>query len=394
MIRFEVPKIFPNKTIFWLAFWICIVNTLVVFEEYPLIPPVDQSFYLWTRNAVVLFMYIANLGLAMKPTNLPWQYMFGLSSYIYCFHGEYFRPNYIFAYIIYIVLQALFVQQSRKHFFTFHIIGSAAFAWWIGENLEKNRIRLQTTDLLADYQTNIAVCLIVAYVLFTKINQARLEKDRTQSQFLLVGKQSVNIIHDLKSLASAPQIYLDHLLEQNRKLEPELENVLQHLKDDLTNMVQKTKDLYKMVQLRGESSNLESISSCLNRSLSFLSLRLKKVEVIRHGDESSQIDPIAIELIFLNLFYNSLTAFARNQIPKPKISFQTTSTTITVYDNAGGVPEDFNRKFKSGTLHERGGLGLFLIKDAAEAAGYSVEMTNRLLDGEMGLATEIKFSRK
>ena len=392
MIAFRVPRIFPNKTIFWLAFWICIVNTLVVFEEYPTIPAVDQSFYLWTRNAVMIFMYVANLGLAMKPLSLPWQYLFGLSSYFYCFHGEYFRPNYVFAYIMYIILQALFVQQPRRHFFTFHIVGSVGFAWWIGENLEKNRIRLQTTDLLADYQTNIAVCLIVVYILFTKINQARVEKDRAQSQFLLVGKQSVNIIHDLKSLASAPQIYLDHLLEKNQSLEPELQNILQHLKDDLTNMVQKTKDLYKMVQLRGQDSNLESINTCLNRSLSFLSTRLQGTKVIRMGDESQLIDPMALELIFLNLFYNSLAAFKRHQIQEPTVKIEVLDRAIIVHDNGGGAAEELHRKFNTDSL-QGSGLGLFLIRDAAEAAGYTVSMQNSPLNGQMGLRVSITYGK-
>src|SRR5690606_14600166 len=134
-------------------------------------------------------------------------------------------------------------------------------------------------------------------------NEARAESDRANNRILLVGNQAVNILHDLKSLASAPQIYSDLLLQNPETTDPRLVKALQNLQRDLGVMVKKTQALYQIVQRNENVSNEGTAAEELESALSFLKNRLKEVEVVISGSTNAKFPKGALEIIFLNLFY-------------------------------------------------------------------------------------------
>jgi C4-dicarboxylate-specific signal transduction histidine kinase len=128
----------------------------------------------------------------------------------------------------------------------------------------------------------------------------------------------------------------------------------------------------------------------LERALSFLSNRLKKVEVVKTGQASLLFPMGYLELIFLNLFYNSLDAWTRAQHLNPKLHIDMKPGLITIHDNAGGAPEDIIKNFNSQREVTGQGLGLYLIQDAAQSVGLEVLISNAPLEGELGLRVQIQ----
>lgn len=354
-------------------------------QEYFVTAPDEQSLYLLTRIGSLALIAASCLGLMLQPKKLVWQYAYSVAGFFYCVQGEYFRPNYFFAWFLFILSEAQFFRYSRKAFLFINGIGSVLLAVWISQQLPKNQIRLQDAHLATDYTMMIGLSLAVAYLVMSQINRARAEKDQAQSRFLLVGKQAVNIIHDLKSLASAPQLYLDLLMEQKDKLNPETEKILNSLKNDLSHMTLKTRELYQMVQNNSFESRQESLETAVERALSFLATRLKKVEIQKTGNSKTIIQSGPFELIILNLLYNSLEAWARSETESPILKITLIENSLIIEDNAGGAPEHILREFTSGNLERRKGLGLYLIWDAGLAANYDIQLSNH----NLGLRAEI-----
>lgn len=388
-MQLQVPRIFKDKPMFWMAFATALVTSGVFLQEFQFLAPDEVSLYFWTRLPITILIWISCYFVARYPYRAVTQNFYAFTAYLYTFQGEYFRPNYLFAYIQYALLQALFFRQSKTSFLLIHGSAGLAFCWWMDFNMAKNQQRLLQADVIWDYSSMVLISLIMSFVMLVQVNKARQEKDRSQSRFLLVGKQAVNIVHDLKSLASAPQIYLDFMFEQKHKIDPETEKVLLRLNEDLSNMVKKTKDLYSMVQLKEHRGVSETVNESLDRALSFLSNRMKKVEVVRTGEASLQFPQGYLELIFLNLFYNSLDAWSRTQHLIPKLHIDLKPNIIIIHDNAGGADEDVIRNFNAQREVNGRGLGLYLIRDAAQTAGLEVTISNALLDGQMGLKVEI-----
>ncbi len=353
--------------------------------------PFEKLLYLTTRTASVAFIMITCFGLMLQPRKLRWQYAYNFAALIYCIQGEYFRPNYFFAWALFIMAEAQFFHYSRKFFLIFNGIGSSALAAWIIIQLPKNQLRLQDANLAADYTMMILSSYLVSYVVMSQINKARVEKDKAQSKFILVGKQAVNIIHDLKSLSSAPQIYLSMLAEQATSLNPETEKILKSLESDLKNMTEKTKELYKMVQNQDLSYRTEALDVMMDRAVSFLSTRLKNVTVLREGDGSRVLPSAPIELIVLNLIYNSLDSWAQNLTPEARLNITYSHKHLVLEDNAGGAPEELLKIFNSGGNLNQKGLGLYLIQDSAKSAGLEIELKNTVHQGQKGLRAEIRF---
>lgn len=380
-----------NKSFFWIAVVTVLGSNLVFLYEANLVPASHLTNYLISRSLVNLFLIVSCVGLNLRPNLIFWQYTYTISAYIYMIQGSFFRPGYEFSYIQFLVAQSLFFKQSKNGFLIVHSLGTLVFLLFIYINFQENIQRQVSTHNFSDSIAVMIISFLVGWVAFSQLTKSREEKDKAQSRFLLVGKQAVNIIHDLKSLASAPQIYLDLLLVKKNQVDTETERILNLLKDDLHNMVKKTKDLYSMVQNREFSEKKESASETLNKVLQFMDSRLKNVDLRVDGYSSKEISKGVIELILLNLIYNTLGAFKKNRTIKPAIMIEISENKISYLDNAGGADDQIVADFNAERIGANSGLGLFLIWDAARSFALSVKLENKTVGTSKGLEVQISF---
>jgi signal transduction histidine kinase len=378
-----------DKGLFWVGIITIVSSNLVFLYESNLIPSYELTNYLTSRAIANFFVIIACFGIMFRPDVVFCHYVYTVAAYGYMIQGNFFRPDYEFSYIQYLIAQSLFFKQSRKGFLIVHFIGTLLFLISMYFNFEANFQRKMVTHSFADSISIMIICFMIGWLVFSRFTKAREEKDKSQSKFLLVGKQAVNIIHDLKSLASAPQIYLEILLANRNQIDPDTERILNQLQDDLTNMVKKTKDLYSMVQNKEFSSDKEIARLTLSKVLLFMKSRLEGVDLIIEGSSSKEISKGILELILLNLFYNSLDAFKKNRIESPKIKITLTEDKISYFDNAGGAEENIISDFNANRIGSNEGLGLYLISDAARSFDLDVRLSNKSVDRSKGLEVQI-----
>lgn len=391
-MQMKLPKI-KDPRFFWGSLVTMFGAIVVTFYEYKLVEPSLLNPYLISKTLIILAIVVVCTGLIFNSTKMSWQNAYAFTAYAYVIQGDFFRPNYLYAYLMFLFAQALFFNQSRRLFLSIHIPMTFLFTLSLYHNFEINKVRLAQHNNFIDYISMILTSFVVGVFIFTQINKARHEIDKFNSRFLLVGKQASNIIHDLKSLATAPQIYLDLLLVSASHMDPRTKEILELLKGDLENMVIKTRKLYEMIQSKQTDQTLLDPMDAISNCQRFLSGRLEKIKFAindaRVEQEKMNFPASATELILLNLLYNSLEAFKSHNIFNPKVFIAIVDDKISYIDNAGGAPEtvidDFNKK-----KLEASGLGLFLIRDAAEANNLNVQIKNSLtVDGELGLSVTV-----
>lgn len=384
-----VPRFIRDEPCYWLAITTFIAMCVVLSQEFHLIPAAQFSSYLTTRLSIMALLCGAGLMCAVRPQQLIWQDLYTIFSYVYIFQGEYFRPGYVFALAQFQVAEALFFRQKLKNFLLMHAVLSVAFLFWMRFLWSDNLPRFNPDNMLDGYTTMVYVSFILTVLIYVKITRVKEEKERSHSRFLLVGKQAVNIIHDLKSLASSPQIYMDMLLSRPSRLDPETEKVLSNLRHDLSSMVEKTRDLYTTIRLGHEAEETEAVGISWERATSFVSHRLTSVIVVKTGTFTDVYAKGSLELIFLNLIYNTLAAFQKNGTQLPTIQVHASDQQITYWDNAGGISDEIQQRVGSDQYVKGQGLGLYLMQDAAKSSRLHLEFKNESRGSGFGLRVKI-----
>ena len=104
-----------------------------------------------------------------------------------------------------------------------------------------------------------------------------------------------------------------------------------------------------------------------------MSLSNANIEMITNLTSEKKIATYTNEVkqVVLNIIKNAQDALIEKNIPNPKIKIQTDDTTITISDNAGGIPQDiidkiFEPYFSTKTKKDGTGLGLYMSKTIIE----------------------------
>lgn len=358
--------------------WIGIVTictcVFVFFYEYQLIPQNQKLNYIVGKTIAVLCISICSLGLIIVPENKRWQIGYSFFSYFYFIHGNFFRADYEMAYFQFLFPQSIYFNYSKKLFWRIHLSGTMIFIVSLWINYADNLSRKAVSENLLDSISILLVNLAIGIIVFSKLETAEKESKLFKEKLLLVGNQAANLIHDLKSLSSAPQIYLDILLSNQNKIPQELRHLLVNLHNDLNRMTNKTKQIYSLIQ-NNTGLTSEPISQSIIKVQSILQERISNVSVTIECQTEKLFPAGLFELILLNLFYNSLQAFQNNQTEDPSIHIFADEHNFKYHDNAGGISSDIIYRFNNFECIPSSGLGLYLIKETAKSHDIEVRIS-------------------
>jgi len=369
-----------------LMFWICTVTIvsmfLVSFYEYKFIPQNQLKLYILSKATIVGLLTLVSLVLIKNSKSILWQNCYAVLSYFYAIQGDQFRPNYYISFFQFFIAQALCFNLSRKNFLTVHILGASMLCLSMFYNFDHNLEILYSQRVFADYISIIVIMLFVGFALFFQVNKAREERDLVNNKFILIGNHASNIIHDIKNLTNAPSIYLE-LMRQKKihQNDPELSFIIDNLQNNLFNLSGAIKRLYELIHFKKVTSEKIHASAALENCLSLLAHRLKNVKVIKENSgeyAKLSFNKYAVELIILNILYNSLDAFDHNSTNDPEIKIKLSHNKITFIDNAGGAEKNIADSFNDSDVLQNTGLGLYLIKSSAETYNINVKFKNTL----------------
>lgn len=382
----------PNELILWTSLVTILSTLLVAMYEFKLIPSEQLTHYILTKLLIVLAINSICVLLILDSENIKYQNLYSILSYAYVIQGDFYRPNYFIAFFQFFITQSLCFSQKKSTYLKIHLIGAILCCLSFYYNFERNVEIFYKQNSFADFISIIIITFGVGITLFFQVNKARKEKDLINSKFILIGNQASNIIHDVKNLINAPSIYLD-LIKQTEKYknDEEMHFMMSNLQNNIYNISDSIKRLYEIINSNTQHSDIESVKVCLDRVLSLLSHRFKnvKIEIFDTSKKPLFLNQEALELILLNIFYNSLDAFSRTNTVDPRIHIIINSDKISVVDNAGGLDKEKIEFFNSNQISTKSGLGIYLMKTSALHSRIKLEFKNTKLDNNKGTKVSV-----
>jgi signal transduction histidine kinase len=235
------------------------------------------------------------------------------------------------------------------------------------------------------------------------LKQQLLQKDKMAT----LGEMTAGVAHEIKNPLNFVNNFAEGSIDLLDDLQETLHGYLPRIPDDdredvtflLKELQQNARDIHEqgkradaiingmMNHARGESteSSLANINDLLMDSwelamagagLKYPDLKVNLQKEIATDLPDIRVIPQDLNRVFLNIFNNSLEAFAERHTPNPRVDIQTTSQDsqirIRIIDNAGGISKEiqdkvFNPFFTTKpTGKGNTGLGLSIVHDIIE----------------------------
>lgn len=178
-------------------------------------------------------------------------------------------------------------------------------------------------------------------------------------------------------------------LAKEEKLSPEIAYYFELIEKSVLRLDSFVVDLLALSRNNRTEINIEPITwqkqiqNCLE-ALAYMD-NYQRTEIQLHIDQKQDFysDPTRIDLILNNLIANAIKYQPKNPEHKPKVSIKINvfkhHTVMVIEDNGEGIPHNYQDKvfemfFRASTNSEGSGLGLYIVKSAAEKLGGNIKM--------------------
>lgn len=343
-----------------------LVVVLVTAVELPLVHESGQAWYLGLR-VIPAVGFLGLIHLRRHFDKVWYGILWCSFFYFYCFVGEYFRPLYIIALVQIQILHATYFRHSRFSFPAVHISGSLIFLGILAYAWEENLQRLSISTV--QDQATIAFCSIVtALLVHSRIEKAKAKSEKMTKKLALVGSYATSLIHDLKNLNSSPLIYSEMLADKEKKLSPEqVSEVAGLLNADLKKIQYLVRELYDSSRVHETLLEICSLEEAVQIAREVVGPRLGPIELSISGSGTVKTDRRVLQVILLNLFYNSIAALQPFSDRKRRIEVV--------------IGKD-NLDFASNSLSHQSddappGLGRYLMEELARHTNIQIEQNAR-----------------
>lgn len=350
--------------------------------EFPFIHS-HQEIYLGGKIALLTWLAVLLFYTRNLPNKMIINLQIGIVMVLYCIHGQFYSPRYMFVYHELIIAFAFFFPLPKQVFNSFALIGGAlylAMMWWRYETVQSwldqnSRIMWLMSGI------TITVFAILLHYFFTA---ERHQKEEVIRKFGLVGVQTATVIHDVKSMISTPYLnvgMLKVMLEKNN--DKEVNDLIQDIENQLERISSTMIGLNQVVGLKKQEKENLDILSVINEVASTLSLKTRGIQLDLECEAEIFAEKALVKSIVFNILMNSIQSFRSRQIKNPQVkiyclhpSLQTLQVVFS--DNAGGFRPEL-LKILSGEETEKehsSGMGLFLISTGMRSLGGKAEFTN------------------
>lgn len=242
-----------------------------------------------------------------------------------------------------------------------------------------------------DWITVITVFTFLGILVHTLYARERNFREEAIVRFGFIGRQTVQVAHDLKGLLQGPLTYIDYLKERIPAESEDIVQSLKYMEEDLDKLATMVIQLNKMA-IGEDHTKWISLSKVIKSNQAILARRLKNVDlhldlpVEIYGRESK------INNIFFNLLLNSIESFQRKTVSDPKIQIMFDGQNVFYADNGEEDISAVLAGIENGRVpssKENGGLGLIFIREDLNAIDARVEF----LDCQPGLGVRVRFSK-
>jgi|GEM_PF-1056058 len=225
-----------------------------------------------------------------------------------------------------------------------------------------------------------------------KKNQEKENIIAKQSKLAALGEMMDAIAHQWKQPLSIIGINIQNLNMKVMLDEKVTAEMIQETSEETQKQILhlvSTIDEFREFFRPNQHQSIINVKSMINSTLSLMSneLMVNKIKYEIRGDDTAEVSCIKNEFkhIFINLINNSKDAFNENNTKNKKMIFEILKengrTIIKIYDNAGGIPNEYiNNIFISNfTTKKEGqgtGIGLYLTKQIIEKLDATIEVAN------------------
>jgi signal transduction histidine kinase len=371
----------------WLYF---VISTLVTFHEYPSIA-VDQDLYLFTK----IFLQIWLLGICVwyptDPYGLAANLMVGIHVVVSNIHGQYFSPWYTFSFIEMILAYSFLFPVPRKPFNVLLVLGTASFltvSIYRYDQIFKWMYNSRPADLVS---TTVSAA-VVAWMCHNFFTADRTYREELVRKFGIIGVQAANIVHDIKSMLSAPRLYTELIKQHIKSDDAELYELVDSLEKQLLNINRAVTGLNQVVALQDQKKEDFELRDVVMEVGDTLGLGSRNIDLQIRGDLKIITEKALVKSILFNLMMNSIHAFRKNKVSQPVIRVTCDEESLTLSDNAGGFPKEIlesiaNNRFDA---FDGTGMGLFLVWNGVQTLGGRVFFSN----GHDGAQVRIAISMR
>ena len=198
-----------------------------------------------------------------------------------------------------------------------------------------------------------------------------------QSKLVAMGEMIENIAHQWRqplSQVNSCVLVIDDILAVKEIHDKGLEDKLLEI-ESLTKYMSRTIEDFKNFFDQNKEKEYFYIEEVIDRSLEVLGGKLasSKVEIIRGlaTEHNCYGYPSELQQVFISILNNAIDTIHEKETPKGKITIKisalSSGNTITISDNAGGIPEDLHNKifepyYTTKHKSQGTGLGLYISK--------------------------------
>lgn len=371
----------------WLYF---IISTLVTLNEYPSIQ-IGQDLYLGTKVLLQIWLLGICIWYPMNPFGLWPNLIVGIHIITSNIHGQYFSPWYSFSYIEMILAYSFLFPVPRKPFNILLVVGTAAF---LGVSIYRYEevFKWVYASQPADLVSTIVSAAVVAWLCHNFFTADRTYREELVRKFGIIGVQAATIVHDIKSMLSAPRLYTDLLKQRIPQDDAELNSLVESLEKQLLNINRAVTGLNQVVALQDQTKEDFSLHEVVSEVAETLGLHSRNIDLQIRGDLRMVTEKALIKSILFNLMMNSIHAFRRNKIAQPSIRVFCEEDALVISDNAGGFPEEILKSIEDYRFDafDGTGMGLFLVWNGVQTLGGSVYFANGIEGAQIKISVPFK----
>lgn len=357
----------------WLYF---IVSSLITFHEYPSIIT-GNDLYLATKILLQIWLLGICLWYPTNPLGVVPNLAVGIHVVVSNMHGQYFSPWYAFSYVEMIVAYSFLFPLPRKQFNIFIVAGTAAFLAVSLYRYDEVYHWLYESSP-ADLVTTAISAAIVAWLCHNFFTADRTYREDVVRKFGIIGVQTASIVHDIKSMLSAPRLYTDLLKQRIPEGNAELKELVENLEKQLLNINRAVTGLNQVVALQDQKRADFEIRDVVTEVAEALSLSSRNIHLQIRGDLRMFSEKALMKSILFNLMMNSIHAFRKNKVLSPEIRAICDEESLIISDNAGGFPEEILKSIERYRFDafDGTGMGLFLVWNGIQTLGGEVRFSN------------------
>jgi signal transduction histidine kinase len=358
----------------------------------------NEGYYIATCIASVVTLYFNRIG-KYKIATILFLSLLNFIVFLFSASDTYRSGVYIFFVVTSLTSFALFGYKDRRVALFFAALSLFLFLYsYLGDHGILPKRTFNETYLQINFTTNFIVALITSIAIVYFLIDVNFHSERQilakNAQLAKANAELDRFVysasHDLRApLSSILGLVEVFHLSQDETERKKVVSLIQARANKLDEFIQEILDYSRnsRVEIKSQSVNglalVQEIIEGLRYSKNFEKIL---IDIDAQSDCTVRTDPERLKVILNNLLANALKYHdADKSQPFVRITFTKSKAfwSVTVEDNGIGIGSDhhpriFDMFYRAHESSEGSGLGLYIVKEAAERMGGSVSMKSEL----------------